>query len=170
MPPPSSAILILLLAATLIPNLSGAQDEEKLDRRPVDCISVPSIDDTEVVDDRTVLFFMRGDKVYRNYLPKTCPGLERQDSFSYRTTSSRLCAMDTITVLEREPSPGVSGFTCALGEFRPISPEEVEEISLGPATFGRSAIEVEVVKLPNDAPKAADEHPETDASDESSDQ
>ena len=163
-------LTLLLLAATLMPNLSGAQDDDKLDRRPVDCISVPSIDDTEVIDDRTVLFFLRGEKVYRNYLPKACPGLERQDSFSYRTTGSRLCEMDTITVLERDSVRAGTGFTCALGEFRPISPDEVDELSPGPTSLGRSAIEVEVVELPDDAPQHSDQDPERDPSEESSEE
>jgi hypothetical protein len=148
---------VLGLLAALIANPSGAQHEDEGDRRPVDCISIPSIDDTEVVDGRTVLFFMRGDVVYRNYLSKTCPGLDRQDSFSYRTTSGRLCKADTITVLEREPARASTGFTCALGEFRPISTDEAEELSPGPASFGRSAIEVQVVELPGDKPETANE-------------
>jgi hypothetical protein len=148
---------VLGLLAALVANPSSAQDEDERDRRPVDCVSIPSIDDTAVLDDRTVLFFMRGDVVYRNYLSKTCPGLDRQDSFSYRTTGGRLCKMDTITVLERDPVRASTGFTCALGEFRPISTEEADELSPGPATFGRSAIEVQVVKLPDAEPETADE-------------
>jgi hypothetical protein len=165
--PRSATTTLFLLTGMLVAGTSSAQLEDQRNRKPVDCISIASIDDTEVIDDRTVLFFMRGESVYRNYLAKTCPGLDQQDGFSYRTTSGRLCKADTITVLERAPGRPSTGFTCALGEFRPMSTEDVDEVSQGPTSFGRNAIEVQVVELPRDEPETAEEGEDGEDSNES---
>ncbi|HET7132488.1 MAG TPA: hypothetical protein VFJ95_09580 [Gammaproteobacteria bacterium] len=111
-------------AALCVPVLAGADDEKEFDRSPVDCISVSRIDKTDIIDDQTILFFMRGKRIYRNYLPSKCPGLEVEDRFGYRTVTSRLCRVDMINVLPRIGFPTA----CRLGEFTPISAEEVEEL------------------------------------------
>ena len=79
---------------------------------------------------------------YRNYLPKKCPGLENSGKFAYKVNSSRLCRIDTITVLERSGGGGVPltpdlqipgfqpGFTCRLGEFHPLSPAEIASMKV----------------------------------------
>ncbi|MGZ8286728.1 MAG: DUF6491 family protein [Allosphingosinicella sp.] len=84
---------------------------------PVDCIDIARIDHTRVRDNRTVDFHMRGRVVYRNRLRHECPGLGFEESFSYRTSLSRLCSVDLITVNRRGGGPGP---TCALGAFRRI--------------------------------------------------
>src|SRR5262249_19543259 len=123
------------------------------------------------VDDQNVLFFMRDRSVYRNHLPRKCPGLEREDRFSYTLQGTRrLCSIDTITVLEDSPfGPGVSGlrdgFTCRLGEFVPLSPEEVEDLlpreDEGRGRRTQSTIETEEVEAParDEAPAPADATP-----------
>ena len=108
-----------------------AQDDQELDRTPEDCVIVSTISRTEVVDDRTILFFMRGKKVYRNYLPRTCPGLQREERFMYTANGNRLCAIDTITVLQLDGIGGLNpGFTCRLGDFHPITRDEVEALRI----------------------------------------
>jgi hypothetical protein len=99
-------------------------DDKPVDRTPVDCIVVSRIDKTDVIDDQTVLFFMRGNKIYRNYLPRKCPGLEVEDRFGYQVRSSRLCKVDLLTVLPRVGIPT----TCRFGEFLPITREEAEDL------------------------------------------
>lgn len=84
---------------------------------PVNCVSTGSIDDTRVHDDRTIDFVMRDGTVYRNTLPVACGPLGFERRFAYRTTTSRLCSTDTITVLQ---SGGVGQPTCGLGEFVPV--------------------------------------------------
>jgi hypothetical protein len=159
------------LAAWLAPLLIalpaiGQDDEEAFDRTPRDCIMSSSIRDTEAVDDQNVLFFMRDRTVYRNHLPRKCPGLEREDRFSYKLEGTRrLCSINTITILEDSFFGGSGlrdGFTCRLGEFVPLSPEEVEDLSRrGDDRAGRrtqSTIETEEVELPerDEAPAPAD--------------
>ena len=113
-------------AAALLAPLAAQTDEEKeFDRTPVDCVTISRISKTEILDDQTVLFFMRGNKqIYQNHLPRKCPNLESEDRFGYRVSSSRLCKVDMITVLPRVGIPT----TCRLGEFIPISAEEVDEL------------------------------------------
>lgn len=142
-----SLVTLAAWAGALLP--AYAQDGV-LDRTPVECISVSRIDQTEILDDNTILFYMRGDEIYRNHLPRRCPGLERNERFSYRTSTSRLCDIDTVTVLEQWGARLQSGFTCALGMFHPITAEEAEELELIKKEGGRArdAIEAEPVELP----------------------
>jgi hypothetical protein len=118
-----------LIAAAL---LAGCAQEstrrQETDRRalaearpvgaPVDCIELTRIDHTRVRDDRTVDFYMRGREVYRNTLRQDCPGLGFEDSFAYRTSLSRLCSVDLISVIRSGGGP--AGPTCALGPFQRI--------------------------------------------------
>jgi hypothetical protein len=124
------------LAALALPSLLyawpafGADDDEAaFDRTPTDCLSTLRIDRTEVLDDQTIVFYMRNRKVaYRNYLPNKCPGLERAGRFMYTVRSSRLCKVDLITVLEQWGVGFQPGFTCKLGDFHPLSPAEIASI------------------------------------------
>jgi hypothetical protein len=101
---------------------------DDFDRTPKDCITLSNIKDTAIVDDSTILFYMRGSgKVtYRNSLPLTCPNLAHENRFSYKTTMNRLCHTDLITVLEQFGVGLRDGFTCRLGMFYPIPFEEAE--------------------------------------------
>lgn len=151
-PANSTGMVSALLIAVALPSFSNAQDEDVFDRTPVDCISVSAIDRTDVIDDRTILFHMRGKKIYRNYLPRRCPGLDRHERFAYEVTSNRLCDIDTVTVLEQWGSRLSRGFTCGLGAFHPIPEEEVEELELDKRgnRANPNAIDVEEAELPED--------------------
>ncbi|HUL82015.1 MAG TPA: hypothetical protein VL131_07730 [Gammaproteobacteria bacterium] len=98
------------------------------DRTPVDCVIVTNIRQTAVIDDQTILFYMRGGKktVYRNYLPNQCPRLAIEGRFAYEVKINRLCNIDLITVIENFGTRLGPGFTCRLGEFYPIPYEEAE--------------------------------------------
>jgi hypothetical protein len=107
---------------------NAAARADDLDRTPRDCVILSDIRQTVVLDDRTILFYMRGGKktVYRNYLPNQCPNLAREGRFAYQVPVNRLCSVDLITVLEQfGPSLG-PGFTCRLGSFYPVTFEEAE--------------------------------------------
>jgi uncharacterized protein DUF6491 len=121
-------ILLGLAAAALGAGCAqGPTQRQEADRRalaeardvgePVDCIDIVRIDHSRVRDDRTIDFYMRGREVYRNRLPDACPGLAYEDGFTYRTSLSRLCSVDTIAVRSRSGLPGPS---CGLGRFQPI--------------------------------------------------
>ncbi len=81
---------------------------------------IASIRQTRVLDDRTIDFvLLRGERL-RNTLPLSCPGLRFQDGIGYSTSLSRLCSVDTVTVLQNigglQP-----GATCGLGVFQPVT-------------------------------------------------
>jgi hypothetical protein len=149
------AVLPLLAAASAF-GQDGDDEEGAFDRTPEDCIIVSRIDQTDAIDDQNIIFRMRGDRVYRNTLPRKCPGLARENRIAYQTTASRLCRIDTITVLEDFGVGFRPGFTCRLGEFVPLSEAEVEDIDLrkkGEAVQG--AIETTSVELEKDEDESA---------------
>ena len=116
----------LLLAACVTESgttASEAADQRALaEARPtgpaVDCVQINRIRTTHVRDDQTIDFEMPSGEIYRNRLPNRCPGLGFEERFSYRTSLSRLCSVDTITVLQTD---GTRGASCGLGEFQPIA-------------------------------------------------
>lgn len=115
----------LALGTLALPAASSAEDEVPRwqQARSVgsaeNCISLNRIRNTRVHDDRTIDFHMSGGRIYRNILPYECNGLGFEESFSYRTSLSRLCSTDIITVL-RTAGGGFSGPSCGLGQFEPI--------------------------------------------------
>lgn len=149
------------LVAGLIPLLAGASalgqdDEDKpFDRTPQNCVITSRIAQTEAIDDQNIIFRMRGKQVYRNTLPRTCPGLLRENRIAWETSTARLCNIDMITVLESYGVGFRPGFTCRLGEFVPLSPAEVEDMELRKkGEAGQRAIETSQVELEGaDAPQ-----------------
>jgi len=105
---------------------------DDFDREPVNCILASRIDQTKVIDERTVVFYMRGGDVYRNRLSIDCPRLVREKRFSYQLRTNRLCSVDYISVLERWGSSIREGMACGLGLFYPITEEEAEFLNMEP--------------------------------------
>ena len=97
---PRGLLLAALCSPWLLPAPVAAQDEGAFDRTPQDCIAVSSIDETDALDDQTIIFHMRGKKAYRNHLPRRCPGLERENRIAYETRGSRLVYL--VQVLSKE--------------------------------------------------------------------
>ncbi len=96
----------------------------------VSCIDTNRIDSTNVVANNVIDFKMRGGKVFRNTLPYSCSGLAMEDRFSYRTSISRLCNVDTIRVLHSYGGGLEEGVGCGLGKFQPVEKTaKVDEIS-----------------------------------------
>lgn len=87
---------------------------------PVRCVSLSQIRSTKVVDNSTIDFKMAGGKTYRNSLPNSCPGLKYEDRFSYRTSTSQLCNVDIIRVLNDYGGRLSEGVGCGLGKFQPV--------------------------------------------------
>jgi len=119
---------ILAASAILAGCAQGPTQRQDADRRalaearpvgePVDCIDLSRIGHTRVRDNRTIDFHMRGREVYRNRLRQECPSLAFEDSFTYRTSTGRLCSVDLISV--NRSGGGGGGPTCALGSFQRI--------------------------------------------------
>lgn len=95
------------------------------------CVSLARIDSTYVVDDRNILFYMKGGEIYLNRLPHRCPGLRWEKAFMYRTSLSRLCDLDIITTLNNLGFGYTPGVSCGLGMFFPISEETARQLRTG---------------------------------------
>jgi hypothetical protein len=94
----------------------------------VDCIPVQRVDRTEVLDDRNIVFHMRGREAFLNRLEQDCPGLDREKRFMYEVRNTQLCSVDTISVLEDWGVGVASGFTCPLGPFQEMSEDELADL------------------------------------------
>jgi hypothetical protein len=130
-----------MLFAILGSATAWAQAEEQIDRKPVTCVLVNRIERGVGVNDRTVLFYMRGGQIFRNDLLQSCPALTAGETrlvYNYRVASAkitRLCG-DSFSV-ERKP-----GLECLLGKFNPITAAEAQalrgEPSAAPPASGAS--------------------------------
>ncbi|MFT4613708.1 MAG: hypothetical protein ACI9NT_000849 [Bacteroidia bacterium] len=116
------ACAMLLLALPL--SAEEAKDAAMEDER---CISSTRIDNTEILDDRTIVFHMLGKGIYLNKLPHRCPSMRRHSTIAYKTQTSQLCRVDSITLLQT--AGGLSrGPTCGLGMFTPITKDELKAL------------------------------------------
>jgi len=80
------------------------------------CIDAGHIDHTVVVDDQTVLFFMRDKIVWKNTLPQRCPSLKFEGSFANEVRGDEICSnRQMIRVLQ-------TGTWCSLGAFTAYTP------------------------------------------------
>ena len=112
---------VLLAVATI-----GTQ--EAAGQEPRRCLALSSIDRTEVIDDRTIAFYLIDGRVYLNRLDRACRNLDRNRPFSYATSTGQLCAIDVINVIEDLGALSNFGDTCGLGEFSPTDEEEIEAL------------------------------------------
>lgn len=86
-----------------------------------DCVELSRIREAKVQDDQTIDFVMIDGRTLRNTLPYRCPQLGFERAFTYSTSISRLCRVDTITVINQ--GGGIrTGATCGLGDFVPYTP------------------------------------------------
>jgi hypothetical protein len=116
------ATAALPLAAAAAP---AADDMLEPSGKPaVNCVDVQRIRNTDVRDDRTIDFYLRGGEILRNTLPYKCASLGFERAFAYKTSINQLCSVDTITVL-RQGGAGIPGPTCGLGPFVPMKKKAV---------------------------------------------
>lgn len=125
-----SAAFVALVLAALGATPGYASDEDNTVRTGSDCISVAQIRRTEVIDDRTVLFYMTGGRIRKVSLAFRCASLRFYGSFSYRTYTSRLCPrVDEIV--------SRSGSHCPIGDIDDISAKEAEALKRDKAEDGK---------------------------------
>jgi hypothetical protein len=116
-------MILTALALVVAATPGGARDRNRIpeatpDGKPENCIRTISIRQTFVRSDSVIDFDMGGGKIYRNTLPYACPELGFEEKFLYKTSTSELCSVDTITVLH-DPQLG-QGPTYGLGPFQPV--------------------------------------------------
>ena len=125
---------VAALAALLLAGCASAPREPKPtdvaadDPEAVRCVQLNRVDRTKVVDAENIFFYMRDGTVYRNQLPRPCPGLYREERFMYKVPTGRLCDLDIITVLTDFAGGLRQGASCGLGRFHPIDPEEADDL------------------------------------------
>jgi hypothetical protein len=103
-------------------------DEDQRDLDSEHCLRINDIDKIDIVDADTLVFRLRGGKVYRNELPHRCPGLRSNDTLMYRSSAGRLCSVDVLTVLEDWGFGFAPGASCGLGMFEPITAQIADEM------------------------------------------
>jgi hypothetical protein len=80
------------------------------------CLDIDHVDHTSVIDGRTILFYVKGGKVWKNTLPRECPSLKFERAFSQEITAGKICSNKQMIRVLR------TGTRCSLGEFTPYTP------------------------------------------------
>ena len=100
------------------------------------CIPLRNIYQTHVIDNQHILFRVSANSFYVNKLPRQCNALSPHRGFSYNTSMTRLCSVDSITPLDIGPprirrfgrSFEVIGPRCGLGRFEKVERKPVKEL------------------------------------------
>lgn len=107
-----------LLLASLVTLHSGAASAAS---RQV-CIPLMNIDETPIIDDKTILLKQKGPERYRRInLFGSCPGM-KFSGYAHSTRTNELCSTDTLVVLEPV------GATCTIKDIVDISAAEAEAL------------------------------------------
>ena len=102
----------LFAAAALFASTGPAVADPDGDAKSI-CLKADEVDHTQVLNDRQILFYMRGKKVWLNTLAGRCATLPIQDGFAWSSSFDEYCAnVETIRVIR-------TGESCKLGEFTP---------------------------------------------------
>lgn len=114
--------IALVIAAVAAPG--AARDRNAVpaatpDGKPLNCVPIRNIRESQVRSDRVIDFRISGNRYYRVTLDRPCPQLGAERRFSYATSLSQLCAQDIITVLYSTPM--IPGASCGLAPFQPVT-------------------------------------------------
>ena len=88
------------------------------------CIQVRSIRDSEVLDDRHVVFQLSGQQYYLVQFKHTCHRLRRGSSIAYESRGSQLCRLDNIHAID-DLRYGGTGPPCSIPGFYEVTKEQV---------------------------------------------
>jgi hypothetical protein len=109
------------------------------------CLNSSQYHHVRVLDNRRILFEGRRDQYWLNVLPARCSGLQSGDALRVeRISGQRLCQFDSLYPLEwfawpwyrRWPWYWNSGPKCTLGEFLPLTSDQVQQLD---STFDASS-------------------------------
>ena len=98
---------------------------------PKNCLYTREYRNFRPLGDRHLLFEGRNDKQWVNVLRGRCIGLNKGSKFIMKqNVSGRVCDMDRFDIADYIDPHTLSGKgpTCALGEFKPVTSAQVEEI------------------------------------------
>lgn len=116
--PVAAAILAIALSSTAVIAKEKKPDDLVAVGEPIDCIMPHMLRSTHVRDDKTIDFEMSNGTIYRNTLPYSCPSLGFEERFAYKLSTSQLCSVDIITVLQSFGGGLSQGASCGLGKFQ----------------------------------------------------
>ena len=117
---------ISLVCLSVVP-VVHAQDAVT-DKEPIRCVKIDRIENVDVIDNENVVFQIGINNYYLNTLPYACNGLRLNESIMYRTSTNELCDIDVITVLDKIGPGFQAGPSCGLGNFKPITREEIKTL------------------------------------------
>jgi hypothetical protein len=119
------AWMLLWAAAVCVSAPSQAQDGVDVDETQM-CIPLRQIDDSRVIDDKTILLKMvTGPSYKRIDLARNCPGLKFSGGFSSATSISQLCRQDILRIIQDPPSLGSQ---CIIDQIVTIDEAEAKEL------------------------------------------
>jgi len=123
---------VLLAAAVAAHGADEATSEsapaDSSDARPVHCLDLVRIKETDILDNRHIVFHMVNGDMYLNTLPHACPGLRKNEPYMLRTSQSRICDLDIITMLHPNGWGFMPGASCGLGDYEKVTQEQVEMV------------------------------------------
>jgi hypothetical protein len=125
----NATVVAGLLISLFAVDVANAQDSDE-EPTGVHCVNLNRIERIEILDDEKLLFHMKGHELYLNTLPHRCASLDPHDTLMYRASTSQLCSVDVITVLESIGFGFSPGISCGLGKFYPVTEEQAEELKM----------------------------------------
>jgi hypothetical protein len=90
---------------------------DKTPGRPRNCIMASQVRGSKFIGERTIIYQVNRDLVYRNDPPNGCPGLRENSTLITQSPQNQLCRGDVVIV--RDLVTGFNGSSCALGQFVP---------------------------------------------------
>ena len=84
--------------------------------RGEECVALADVDAARPLADDRIDFVLRSGTVLRNDLPAACPGLRENRYFTFPPERARLCAGESIRVVDMDGGPALSP-PCKLGRF-----------------------------------------------------
>ena len=122
-------LLALLLAVTsqgwALQAIAANMSEGEVSRH---CLNLAQINHVEILDKQHIAFEMNNGDHYMNVLPKPCLSLHRDRALMYKTSLSKLCDLDIITVLDSMGGGYEPVGSCGLGDFNQSSEDEVKRL------------------------------------------
>lgn len=93
------------------------------------CLPTSQYSEVEIIDEQRLLFRGTGTRAWVNHLRQPCRSLRRNDTLLFELRTGQACALDRASVIDRNfLFWSRSGPICSLGEFQPISPEQLTMI------------------------------------------
>ncbi len=119
-----STALVLCALGTPLSHADEAASNSKLQ----ECIKINRIDQTRIVDEKTVLFYYSKNEIYKSILPNACVGMQLDDTSTHKSSTNNLCAVDYIIPMMRIGSSYVPRGGCGLGKFERIDKAAADKL------------------------------------------